>query len=62
MHGPYPPIQLRREGVHLIVSIEVGGSWYDVIETRDGGPAETSLSEIVEPAGIQRIVEGDDDA
>lgn len=56
----YPAIWLRKENGRFIVAVEVGtrgkdAYWVDVIEEVDGGGG---MSHIVEPAGIQGRIDG----
>jgi hypothetical protein len=46
-------IHLMRLGDHVVVAVEIGGKWIEVIrEWHDG-----SFSHIVEPDGIRRAIE-----
>ena len=49
-------LMLRNEGEHVVVEIEVGGKWYQVIK-EFSGTIESSFSNIIEPAGIRTVME-----
>jgi len=49
-------VMLRSEGDDLIVEMEIGGHWIEVIRASDGRRASTP-SQIVEPAGLLRAVQ-----
>lgn len=45
-------IMLRRSGLNAIVSVDIDGTWHDVIVE----PLDANFSHIVEPRGIQSII------
>jgi hypothetical protein len=45
---PVTGIHLFRTGEHVVVSVEIGGTWIEVIRERHDG----AFSHIIEPAGM----------
>jgi len=48
----YGSIWLRRQGDHVLVSVEIGGKWYCVIREH----CESWFSHCISPTGIQDVV------